>query len=148
MIFFASSSAQRLKPRAIDIRVNIDPVHWFLGPPREPGSSLYLEDAATEFQVQGLELGWTIVTWADGHGCGGGVTTFPQNPFRVAFVDKGERHPFTGVAYVGSANRHGPSFSGNCEAMSKAPTSTENQYASPSAERISQVRHFVSGMIG
>jgi len=25
----ASSSAQRLKPRAIDIRVNIDPVHWF-----------------------------------------------------------------------------------------------------------------------
>ena len=25
----ASSSAQRLKPRGIDIRVNIDPVHWF-----------------------------------------------------------------------------------------------------------------------
>ena len=28
----ASSSAQRLKPHAIDIRVNIDPVHWFLSP--------------------------------------------------------------------------------------------------------------------
>jgi len=26
-------------------------------------SSLYLEDAATEFQVQGLELDWPIVTW-------------------------------------------------------------------------------------
>ena len=59
----ASSSAQRLKPHAIDIRVNIDPVHWFLSPPRDTRSSLFLEDAATEFQVQGLELDWTIVTW-------------------------------------------------------------------------------------
>jgi len=54
---------ERLKPHAIDIRVNIDPVHWFLSPPRDTRSSLYLEDAATEFQVQGLELDWTIVTW-------------------------------------------------------------------------------------
>ncbi len=50
---------ERLKPHAIDIRVNIDPVHWFLSPPRDTRSSLYLEDAATEFQVQGLELDWT-----------------------------------------------------------------------------------------
>ena len=55
----ASSSAQRLKPHAIDIRVNIDPVHWFLRPAKDTRSSLYLEDAATEFQVQGLELDWT-----------------------------------------------------------------------------------------
>ena len=55
----ASSSAQRLNPHAIDIRVNIDPVHWFLSPPRDTRSSLYLEDAATEFQVQGRELDWT-----------------------------------------------------------------------------------------
>jgi hypothetical protein len=59
----ASSSAQRLKPHAIDIRVDIDPVHWFLSPAKDTRSSLYLEDAATEFQVQGLELDWTIVTW-------------------------------------------------------------------------------------
>jgi DUF2075 family protein len=39
--------------------VNIDPVHWFLSPLRDTRSSLYLEDAATEFQVQGLELDWT-----------------------------------------------------------------------------------------
>ncbi|MBU6223012.1 MAG: DUF2075 domain-containing protein, partial [Planctomycetes bacterium] len=43
----ASSSAQRLKPHAIDIRVNIDPVHWFLSPAKDTRSSLYLEDAAT-----------------------------------------------------------------------------------------------------
>ena len=59
----ASSKAQRLKPHAIDIRVDIDPVHWFLNDRDDTRSSYYLEDAATEFQVQGLELDWTCVTW-------------------------------------------------------------------------------------
>ena len=59
----ASSKAQRLKPHAIDIRVNVDPVHWFLNPREDTRSSYYLEDAATEFQVQGLELDWACVTW-------------------------------------------------------------------------------------
>ena len=48
-----------LEPHAIDIRVTIDPVHWFLSPAKDTRSSLYLEDAAREFQVQGLELDWT-----------------------------------------------------------------------------------------
>ena len=59
----ASSAAARLKPHAIDIRVAIDPVHWFLNSADDTRSSMYLEDAATEFQVQGLELDWTCVTW-------------------------------------------------------------------------------------
>jgi hypothetical protein len=59
----ASSKAQRLKPHAIDIRVDVDPVHWFLSGKEDTRSSYYLEDAATEFQVQGLELDWTCVTW-------------------------------------------------------------------------------------
>ncbi len=59
----ASSKAMRLKPHAIDIRVSIDPVHWFLNGRDDTRSSYYLEDAATEFQVQGLELDWACVTW-------------------------------------------------------------------------------------
>jgi len=59
----ASSAAHRLKPHAIDIRVTIDPVHWFLNSDDDPRSSMYLEDAATEFQVQGLELDWACVSW-------------------------------------------------------------------------------------
>jgi hypothetical protein len=59
----ASSKAQRLKPHAIDIRVSVDPVHWFLNGKDDTRSSYYLEDAATEFQVQGLELDWACVTW-------------------------------------------------------------------------------------
>lgn len=59
----ASSKAMRLKPHAIDIRVDVDPVKWFLNERDDTRSSFYLEDAATEFQVQGLELDWTCVTW-------------------------------------------------------------------------------------
>jgi Uncharacterized conserved protein (DUF2075) len=59
----ASSAADRLKPHAIDIRVAVDPVHWFLNPADDTRSSMYLEDAATEFQVQGLEVDWACVTW-------------------------------------------------------------------------------------
>ena len=59
----ASSKAQRLKPHAIDVRVDVDPVQWFLNDRDDTRSSYYLEDAATEFQAQGLELDWTCVTW-------------------------------------------------------------------------------------
>jgi hypothetical protein len=59
----ASSSAQRLKPHAIDIRVDVNPIHWFLNDASDTRSSFYMEDAATEFQVQGLELDWACVTW-------------------------------------------------------------------------------------
>jgi hypothetical protein len=59
----ASSNAFRLKPHAVEVRVEINPVHWFLAPPDDVRSSYYLEDAATEFQVQGLELDWMLVTW-------------------------------------------------------------------------------------
>lgn len=58
-----SSQAQRLKPEGIDVRVDIDPVHWFLHPKTDVRSSYYLEDAATEFHVQGLELDWACVVW-------------------------------------------------------------------------------------
>jgi hypothetical protein len=59
----ASSGAQRLKPHAIDVRVKINPIHWFLNGSEDTRSSYYMEDAATEFQVQGLELDWVCMTW-------------------------------------------------------------------------------------
>lgn len=59
----ASSRAQRLKPHAIDVRVPTNPVHYFLNDSHDTRSSFFMEDAATEFQVQGLELDWACVTW-------------------------------------------------------------------------------------
>jgi len=58
-----SSQAERLKPHAISVRSPVDPVHWFLDGKEDVRSSYYLEDVATEFHVQGLELDWTCVVW-------------------------------------------------------------------------------------
>lgn len=58
-----SSQAQRLKPHAIDVKSPVDPIHWFLDGKDDVRSSYYMEDVATEFQVQGLELDWACVAW-------------------------------------------------------------------------------------
>ena len=58
-----SSQAERLRPHAINVRSPMDPVHWFLDDKDDVRSSFYLEDVATEFQVQGLELDWACVVW-------------------------------------------------------------------------------------
>lgn len=58
-----SSQAQRLRPLAIDVRAPMDPVNWFLNGKDDVRSSFYLEDVATEFKVQGLEIDWACVTW-------------------------------------------------------------------------------------
>lgn len=58
-----SSQAYRLKPLAIDVRLQPDVEHWFLADKTDVRSSLFLEDVATEFDIQGLELDWTCLVW-------------------------------------------------------------------------------------
>lgn len=58
-----SSQAYRLKPLAIDVRLQPDVEHWFLADKMDVRSSLFLEDVATEFDIQGLELDWTCLVW-------------------------------------------------------------------------------------
>lgn len=58
-----SSQAYRLKPLAIDVKTQINHVNWFLDGKDDVRSSYFLEDVATEFQVQGLELDWACVIW-------------------------------------------------------------------------------------
>lgn len=59
----ASSGAYRLKPYGIDVKSKIDPKTWFLNDSNDVRSSGFLEDVATEFEIQGLELDWTCVAW-------------------------------------------------------------------------------------
>ena len=58
-----SSQAERLKPYTIDVKSPMDPIHWFLDGKEDVRSCYYLEDVATEFDIQGLELDWICVTW-------------------------------------------------------------------------------------
>ena len=59
----ASSGAHRLKPLGLNLKAQIDPVNWFLENDEDVRSSYYLEDVATEFDIQGLELDWVCVAW-------------------------------------------------------------------------------------
>lgn len=59
----ASSGARRLRPYGLDVKADSEPAEWFLNPPEDVRSSPFLELAATEFAVQGLELDWAGVCW-------------------------------------------------------------------------------------
>lgn len=60
-----SKESARFKPLGIHILQTGDEnaVHWFLEDKNDTRSSNYLEDAATEIQVQGLELDYTCILW-------------------------------------------------------------------------------------
>lgn len=59
----ASSGALRLKPVGIFVKNELSAPNYFLDDKDNVRSSYYLEDCATEFDVQGLELDWSIVAW-------------------------------------------------------------------------------------
>jgi len=59
----ASSGGIRLKPYGINVKSTIDPKNWFLNNDTDIRSSYFLEDVATEFDIQGLELDWTCLAW-------------------------------------------------------------------------------------
>lgn len=60
-----SKESARYKPLGIHVLPSgdEDAVHWFLEDKQDTRSSNYLEDAATEIQVQGLELDYTCLLW-------------------------------------------------------------------------------------
>ncbi len=59
----ASSGALRLKPEGIFVKNEVAVENWFLNGKDDVRSSYYLEDVVTEFDIQGLELDYSIVAW-------------------------------------------------------------------------------------
>ena len=59
----ASSGALRLKPEGIFVKNEISVANWFLNGKDDVRSSYYLEDVVSEFDIQGLELDFSIVAW-------------------------------------------------------------------------------------
>jgi len=81
-----SSQAQRLKPFAVDVKSPMNPVNWFLNGKDDVRSSFYLEDVATEFHVQGLELDWACIIWD-------GDLRYSENEWKTfSFVGKRWQH--------------------------------------------------------
>ena len=59
----ASSGALRLKPEGIFVKNEVTVANWFLNEMDDVRSSYMLEDVVTEFDIQGLELDYSIVAW-------------------------------------------------------------------------------------
>lgn len=59
----ASSGALRLKPEGIFVKNEVSVANWFLNSKNDVRSSYYLEDVVSEFDIQGLELDYSIVAW-------------------------------------------------------------------------------------
>jgi len=59
----ASSGGLRLRPVGVNVKSSIGVTNWFLNGKDDVRSSYFLEEVATEFDIQGLELDWTCVAW-------------------------------------------------------------------------------------
>ena len=59
----SSSGARRLRPVGIDVKNEISAPNWFLNDKMDIRSSYFLEEVATEFDIQGLEIDWVCVAW-------------------------------------------------------------------------------------
>ncbi|MEJ1242171.1 DUF2075 domain-containing protein [Chryseolinea sp. T2] len=59
----ASSGGRRLRADGIDVRNEISPADWFLNGKEDVRSSYFLEDVATEFDIQGLEIDFACIAW-------------------------------------------------------------------------------------
>lgn len=59
----SSSGARRLRPLGIDVKNEISAPSWFLNDSQDIRSSYFLEEVATEFDIQGLEIDWACVAW-------------------------------------------------------------------------------------
>ncbi len=59
----ASSGARRLRKYGIWVQNKIDAPVWFLNGKDDVRSSYFMEETATEFDIQGLELDFTVMCW-------------------------------------------------------------------------------------
>lgn len=85
-----TKEAARFKPLGINILPSGDEnaVHWFLEDKVDTRACNYLEDAATEIQVQGLELDYTCVLWDADMRCDNGKWRYYTFNGKTAWNEK------------------------------------------------------------
>ena len=52
-----------MRAEGINVKNEISPADWFLNNQDDVRSSYFLEDVATEFDIQGLEIDYTCLAW-------------------------------------------------------------------------------------
>lgn len=96
----ASSEGKRLRAEGIWVPSEINHVGWFLNEKDNVDSSYYLEVAASEFKVQGLEVDYAVLAWdADLRYTLNGFDYFKFRGTKWNHVNKKQRQQYLKNAY-------------------------------------------------
>ena len=72
----ASSRAKRLRADGVMVPKDIEIEKWFLNGKNDVNSSYFMEVAASEFKIQGLEIDYAVVVWEADYRCMCGKFTY------------------------------------------------------------------------
>ena len=96
----ASSEGKRLRAEGIWVPSEINHVGWFLNEKDNVDSSYYLEVAASEFKVQGLEIDYAVLAWdADLRYTSNGFEYFKFRGTKWNHVNQEQRQHYLKNAY-------------------------------------------------
>ena len=96
----ASSEGKRLRAEGIWVPSEINHVGWFLNEKDNVDSSYYLEVAASEFKVQGLEIDYAVLAWdADLRYTSNGFDYFKFRGTKWNHVNQEQRQHYLKNAY-------------------------------------------------
>ena len=72
----ASSGAKRLRADGIIVPKDMEVEKWFLNGRNDVNSSFFMEIAASEFKIQGLEIDYAVVAWEGDYRMENGAFTY------------------------------------------------------------------------
>ena len=133
----AAAKSYRLQPHGIYVELTVDATKWFLNGRGDPRSSYSLEYAATEFDVQGLELDWVCVAWDANlrrdQGEGGSWRHWEFRGTRWQHIRKADRQAYLKNAYrvLLTRARQGMVIfvpEGDCDDCTRAPEFYDDTY--------------------
>ena len=96
----ASSNGRRLRADGIWIESKCKPEKWFLGERDDIKSSYFMEEAASEFDIQGLEIDYAVVGWdADYRYVNGEFECFKPSGSRWLTINQEDKKRYLKNAY-------------------------------------------------
>lgn len=96
----ASSNGRRLRAEGIWIECKCKPEKWFLSGRDDIKSSYFMEEAASEFDIQGLEIDYAVVAWdADYRYVNGEFEYFKPSGSRWLTINQEDKKRYLKNAY-------------------------------------------------
>lgn len=96
----ASSNGRRLRADGIWVESKCKPEKWFLGDRKDIKSSYFMEEVASEFDIQGLEIDYAVIAWdADYRYENGQFQCYKPSGSRWLYINKEDKRRYLKNAY-------------------------------------------------